>query len=141
MHDKIFRFGMGLLAAAAALALIQFLVSCSSVRYMTSYRDSVRIVNHVDTMLRHDSVYVHEFKAGDTVYITKDRTRYVYRYVGRTDTAYITKRDSFSYPVTRKVTEWKYQTRWYDGICHVVTALCASILAGWLLVRYVNRKS
>lgn len=140
MRDRIFHFGMGLLAASAILALLQFLSCCTTVRYVGVVRDSVRIVNNIDTVLVRDSVFTHEYTKGDTVYIVRDKTKIVYKYVGRTDTAYVTRRDSVAYPVERKTVEHKYQTAWYDRVCRLVSALCALVVAGWMVVRYVRKR-
>lgn len=84
--DNTLRFAAGLIAAALILALIHTLASCRSVRYVTAYRDSIRATATVDTLRLTDSVYLHEYAKGDTVYINKERTRYIYKYVGKTDT-------------------------------------------------------
>lgn len=127
---------------AIVLALLSLLlVGCAHTRYVTEthYRDSIRTVLSVDTLLLRDSVYVRERTSGDTVYVDKEMTRYVYRYVGRTDTAYVHTSDSVPYPVVRKVTEYKYQTRWYDKACLILTALTASIFVGWYVVRRLRK--
>ncbi len=42
-----------------------------------------------DTVMQHDSIYVHEFMQGDTVYVTKYRDRWRDKVVNRTDTVYV----------------------------------------------------
>ena len=42
-----------------------------------------------DTVMQHDSIYVHEFVQGDTVYVTHFRDRWRDRVVNRTDTVYV----------------------------------------------------
>ena len=42
-----------------------------------------------DTVMQHDSIYVHEFMQGDTVYVTKYRDRWRDKIVNRCDTMYI----------------------------------------------------
>ena len=61
-------------------ALVVFFVSCSSMRSMpvTSSNDSVNVVQKnasIDTILLHDSIYVHEMMRGDTVYLTRTEWR------------------------------------------------------------------
>ena len=39
--------------------------------------------------MQHDSIYVHEFTQGDTVYVTKYRDRWRDKVVNRCDTVYV----------------------------------------------------
>lgn len=61
-------------------ALVVFFVSCRSMRSMpvTKSNDSVNVVQKnasIDTILLHDSIYVHEMMRGDTVYLTRTKWR------------------------------------------------------------------
>ena len=61
------------------LLLLLALVSCKSVdpRLNTVHRDSVAYTIHqsIDTILLHDSIYIHERQKGDTVYLTRTEWR------------------------------------------------------------------
>lgn len=133
----------GVAIGLLACLLISLLTGCKT-KYVAvpeyHTRDSVRVVSTVDTLLRHDSVYVREFMKGDTVYVQKDRTRYVYKYVGHTDTAYVTMRDSVPCPVERKVTEYKWRTHWYDEVCRRFTVAVVIAIAIALLAWYVRKR-
>ena len=88
--------------------LASAICSCSRVQYVpveTVKRDSMYINKLVrDSVFVKDSVMVVK---GDTV--TEYRYRYVYKYVGKTDTAYIEKVDTVNvpYPVEKQLSKWE----------------------------------
>lgn len=78
------------------LALL--LCSCGTERqvvYQTQYRD--RIVEHRDSIFIHEDTHTSERQKGDTVYITAETVRYVYKDRLRCDT--LVQRDSIPYKV------------------------------------------
>lgn len=101
-------------SAATILSLLGMLVimgavcSCSRVQYIpveTVKRDSLYINKLVrDSVFVKDSVMVVK---GDTV--TEYRYRYVYKYVGKTDTLYVEKVDTVNvpYPVEKQLSKWE----------------------------------
>jgi len=98
------------------------------------YRDSVRTQYVRDSVTLCDSVFVSQYVKGDTVYRDKVRTTCLYKDRLRVDTVAVVKRDSVPCVVEKKVTEYKYRTRWYDKACRVITLV--ALLAGglWLFV-------
>lgn len=67
------------LSCLAMLALL-LLSGCKSQQPTVITRDSVRVEHHIDSVYiyERDSIYIDRWRAGDTVYITKEqwRTRY-----------------------------------------------------------------
>lgn len=92
------------------------LCGCRSVRYVpSSSSQDTTYVNklRVDSVYRRDSIYIREH--GDTVMISKDH--YIYRYSDRTDTLYISKRDTINMPVPveRNLSIWEQVKIKYGG--------------------------
>lgn len=91
--------------------------------------------HHRDSVWLHDSIYMKEWLAGDTVYQLRDRwhTRYVERV--RIDTTYVSKTDSIPipYPVEKIVKVEKLLTWWQrlrmmiGGIVLIGLAVIATI--------------
>lgn len=52
-------------------------------------RDSIRVEYQRDSIYAHDSIFIDRYKAGDTVYLTKERWSIRYRDVLHTDTCYV----------------------------------------------------
>ena len=75
-----------------------FILTCAIIALITSCKTQSTIAGtaHIpqatiirDTVMQHDSIYVHEFMQGDTVYVTKYRDRWRDKVVNRTDTVYV----------------------------------------------------
>ena len=79
------------------------LSACGHYRYVyvdRVIRDSTEIVNNrIDTLICVDSVFVDRYRSGDTVFIDKEKIKYVYRYSGKTDSVYIAVHDTAEKPV------------------------------------------
>ena len=117
MGNKDFiKFETGLICMALALLLLAF-CSCTKTEYITveKVRTDTTYVAKVqkDSIWLHDSVFVKEWMAGDTVY--RDRIQWHTKYVGKLvhDTTYISKTDTVPqpYPITqyveKKLSTWQ----------------------------------
>lgn len=103
---------MGTLIGILVIVLLVILASCrTTVRYVpveTVRIDSVRL-----SAERIDSVFVHDSSAvvikGDSV--IEYQYRYIYKYKGSTDTAYINRTDTIRVPypveIEKKLTTWQ----------------------------------
>ena len=120
----------GTLMGLAALAILYLLGGCTTTRYVpvetVSYRDSVRLVERVD------SIHVHTWVEKVTVH-----TRYRDRW--RVDTILIHRRDSVPYPVPVTKEVIKYQLRWWQKPLVWLGGLTLIGLAVWWLVRARKR--
>ncbi len=67
-------------------AIIALITSCRS-QQCTVHNAQCTVIR--DTVMQHDSIYVHEFMQGDTVYVTKYRDRWRDKIVNRCDTVYV----------------------------------------------------
>ena len=132
-----------------AVLLILFITSlftgCTTTKYVTVpevHTDTVRITKvQKDSVLLRDSIYVNQYTSGDTVFMTTEKWHTQYRDRWRTDTAYISRRDSIPvpYPIEKQVPaqlSWFQQMRlWLGNIVLVALA----VLAGWCIVRWKFR--
>lgn len=90
--------------------------------------------NTRDSIFLHDSIFVHEWAAGETVYVQRDRlrTRYVEKSVH--DTTYIATHDTIAqpYPVIKEV---PMQLTWWQKALQRTGILSIALLLGWLLIK------
>ena len=125
----------------ATLAII--MASCKTIKYIpvetVSYRDSVRLVERVDSIHVHDSVYVHQWHERDTTWVEKVTVHTRYRDRWRVDTILIHRRDSVPYPVPVTKEVIKYQLRWWQKPLVWLGGLTLIGLAVWWLVRARKR--
>jgi len=72
-------------------------------------RDSIVLRLQRDSIFLHDSVYVNTFTKGDTLYIYKEKTTYLYKDRLRIDTVSVAKTDSVSVvvEVEKPLTRWQ----------------------------------
>lgn len=97
-------------------------------------RDSVEVRYKRDSVYLHDSVYVSEWHAGDTVYLTRYKERTLYRDKLRTDTVYVAKTDSIGVPCYIK--SEKHSLYWWQEML-IWTGIVTIV---YLVVYLVARK-
>lgn len=127
-----------------ACLLLLFFSSCKSVQYVPVveyHTDTTYITKQQrDSIWLHDSVYVHEYAKGDTIYmeLVKWHTRYVEKVL--TDTLYKHKTDSVPkpYPVPAKLTTWERTKMDFGGIA-IVIALISFIFVGFKTSSWIRR--
>ena len=96
---------IGLIWAILICLLISICTSCKSVRYVTvpeyHYKDSVRVVNHRDSIYSRDSIFV--YSKGDTIY--HEHFNMKYKEFLHNDTIVVNRVDSVRvpYPVEKTV--------------------------------------
>lgn len=126
------------------LALLAIMATgCTTTKYVPvetiRYRDSVRLVERMDSIFVHDSVYVRQWEEGDTKRKDSVVVRYVWRDRHRTDTILIHRRDSVPYPVEVSKEVIKYRLRWWQKPLVWLGGLTLIGLAVWWLVRARKR--
>ena len=103
MVDKILRV---IMTVAVILFVMSMFCKCTTVRYVpvTEYRD--RYVNKTDTLMKTDSMWVHDSISvlirGDTVFKDKYSIRYRDRFVYRNKSDTVIVRDSIPYKVVEQ---------------------------------------
>lgn len=115
------------------LTAVAMLAGCRTTKYVTVPEHHTDTVLHVkqqrDSVWLHDSVFVHEYTKGDTIF--RDRDRWHTHYVERltVDTFYQSRVDSvlLPYEVVREVP--RELTRWQRARIHMGELLLALIAA------------
>ena len=98
--DKITRV---VITIAVAMLILSIFCRCTTTKYVpvTEYKD--RVVVKKDSLLKTDSVYVHDsvsvYIRGDTVFKDKYHLKYKYRYIVRNKSDTFIVRDSIPYKV------------------------------------------
>ena len=126
------------------LALLAIMATgCTTTKYVPvetiRYRDSVRLVERMDSVFVHDSVYVRQWAAGDTQWVEKVTVHTRYRDRWRADTVIVHRRDSVPYPVEVTKDVVRYQLRWWQKPLVWLGGLTLIGLAVWWLVRARKR--
>ena len=103
----------------------------------TCYIEKVRR----DSIYKHDSIYIHEWQKGDTIYVERDRWHYGYRDVFVHDTAYIARHDTLQtikyVDKPAEISGWKWFQIWAGRLALIAIGL---LLGGWALYRFVLKK-
>ena len=130
MEDDYYeRIVKAILTAIAILIIASWLMGCKSVKYVTvpEYHSDTVLVNRTarDSIYMHDSIYVKEWQAGDTVYVHRDRWHTQWRERIVRDSIYISKTDSVPvpYPVPEYIEKpltWWQNTKMKAGMALLV---------------------
>ena len=138
MDDWIKDTLKGLLLGLLACAAMQLLWGCTATKYVpveTVRTDSVYVDRFArDSVYLHDSVFVSRWAQGDTVYVDKVVTKYMYKDRWRYDTVAVVRTDSVRvpYPVEKELSWWE-ETRMHSfPILVAIVAVLAFIIA-WLV--------
>ena len=128
-----------MVAFIVLLCLVLSMISCTTTKYVEVP------VTHIDTLIqtkvqrdsiwKHDSIYLHEWMKGDTVYIEKTRWLTDYKERLRIDTVYKSRIDTITKTITKMKTNadsltWWQQTR--IKIANVMIYLAILIFVVWL---------
>ena len=121
-----------------SVLLVYLCVGCKTVSYVPvtqQLHDSVYVDRWLrDSVYLHDSVFVNHYSKGDTVYVDKVVTKYMYKDRWRFDTVAVTRVDSVQvpYPVEKELSWWE-ETRMHSfPILVAIVAVLAFIIA-WLV--------
>ena len=113
------------LAGCKTRTVVVETVRTDTLRYQRNTRDSIFL---------HDSIFVHEWADGETLYVQRDRwrTKYVEKQVH--DTTYIATHDTIAqpYPVIKEV---QRQLTWWQKALQRTGILSIALLLGWLLIK------
>lgn len=133
-----------IVSLSVTLAMVAgIMASCGTTKYVpvetVKWRDSVRLVERVDSIHVHDSVYVHQWHERDTTWVEKVTVHTLHRDRWRADTVIVHRRDSVPYPVEVTKEVVKYRLRWWQKPLVWLGGLSLIGLAVWWLVRARKR--
>lgn len=126
-------FGWGILVCL----LLSLLTGCKTVKYIpveTVRTDTAYITKQQrDSVVIRDSIYVHEYQRGDTIYHDRIQYRDRWRDRWRTDTIYRSRTDSIAvpYPVEKPLTRWQRFCLDYGKMTTGATIALVLLLAIW----------
>ena len=135
---KSFLKSLTILLVLSIAMTILVLPSCKShntplISRMDTNSYQVHALQRIDTIYRHDSVFIHEWVKGDTVYLTRTewRDRWRIREVHDTirDTQYVTQ-------VVEKPPV-KYIPKFYKWCTGILWAIVLLVIGRWALKRWV----
>ena len=123
------------------VVIMTIIVSCTScstskpVVLERTYHDTVHINNlRLDSVFMHDSIYFESIIKGDTVYRTKEITRWRDRVSIKHDTIYTVRENKadISVPVERKLSLWK---QFAVPLISIVLMITSTVSLIWLIHR------
>ena len=131
-------FGWGILACL----LITLLAGCKTIKYVpveTVRTDTTYITKQQrDSIMLHDSIYIHEWQKGDTIYRDRDHWHTSWRDRWRVDTLYKSHTDTIAvpYPVEKPLTRWQQFCLDYGKVTTGATAALLLLLIAWAIKRF-----
>ena len=131
-------FGWGIIACL----LITLLAGCKSIKYVpveTVRTDTTYITKQQrDSIMLHDSIYIHEWQKGDTIYRDRDCWHTSWRDRWRVDTLYKSHTDTIAvpYPVEKPLTRWQQFCLDYGKVTTGATAALILLLIAWAIKRF-----
>lgn len=123
------------------VVIMTIIVSCTScstskpVVLERTYHDTVHINNlRLDSVYMHDSIYFESIVKGDTIYRTKEITRWRDRVSIKHDTIYTVRENKadISVPVERKLSLWK---QFSVPLISIVLMITSTVSLIWLIHR------
>ena len=124
-------FGWGILVCL----LISMLAGCKTIKYVPVESHTTDTLYQVkverDSVHTTDSIYIHEWAKGDTIYIEHERWRTQWRDRWRVDTVYRSRVDSIAvpYPVEKPLTKWQQFYLDYGKITTGATVMLVLLLS------------
>jgi hypothetical protein len=119
------------------LCIVLSMISCTTTKYVevpVTHTDTlIKTKVQRDSIWKHDSIYLHEWMKGDTVYIEKTRWLTDYKERLRIDTVYKSRTDTITKTITVAKTDsltWWQQTR--IKFANVMIYLAILIFVVWL---------
>lgn len=132
---RVLRLMVAFVVGVAVCAVLTCLVGCRSVRYVSVPEYHTEYKARVDSVLRHDSVWVHDSVAvrlmGDTVWRDRWHTETAYKYVYKTKTDTMVKRDSVRVPlpVERRLGWWEQaKVDYFVPVCCVCVIIITFLI-------------
>lgn len=115
LYAVIVAASMYMMYVAVSIILVIMLAGCKSVEYIEKVRTDTTYITKQqrDSIWLHDSLYIHEYQRGDTIYL--ERTKWVTKYSERlrVDTFYKAKTDTL---IVEKVVEKNTIQSWWQRL-------------------------
>lgn len=129
------RITMCLVLLTSALLVTGNLISCRTLNQVSS-SDTAHLVQHHDSVILHDSIYIREYARGDTVYVDRIRDRWKERLVVMTDT--LIRCDTVVQHIETPATIPRYYKRVSAGFWVMLAGIIGLLL--WRIIKWIYLK-
>lgn len=144
MNGRFIGFLWGLLAC---ILITLLLGSCKTVREVertNTVHDTVYVYhNSRDSVYHKDSIYLHEYVKGDTVYVLKEKWNTLYRDRLQHDTVYVARRDTvqnITIEQKKPMSNWQYAQMYFGRLCLLLlVAFAITVIVLWVRGKVVKR--
>lgn len=144
MKGRFIGFLWGLLAY---ILITLLLGSCKTVREVertNTVHDTVYVYhNSRDSVYHKDSIYLHEYVKGDTVYVLKEKWNTLYRDRLQHDTMYVARRDTvqnITIEQKKPMSNWQYAQMYFGRLCLLLlVAFAITVIVLWVRGKVVKR--
>lgn len=139
---------IGILWGLLACILITLLLgSCKTVREVertNTVHDTVYVYhNSRDSVYHKDSIFLHEYVKGDTVYVLKEKWNTLYRDRLQHDTMYVARRDTvqnITIEQKKSMSNWQYAQMYFGRLCLLLlVAFAITVIVLWVRGKVVKR--
>lgn len=121
------------------LLLFIFISGCRSIQYVPvetvkiEYKDRLKI----DSVIKYDSIFYDRYTKGDTVFLTKEKYKYLDKIKIVRDSIFRTDSISVPYPVEKKLSKWEKVKMDVGGWAIGVASCLLIILAIYIIRRFI----
>ena len=126
-----------LIALFCIVAYLMF--GCKSVQYVPvetvkiEYKDRLK----VDSIIKYDSILYNRYMKGDTVFLTKEKYKYLDKIKIVRDSVFKTDSISVPYPVEKQLSKWEKVKMDVGGLGIGVASCLLIILAIYIIRRFI----
>lgn len=120
------------------LLLFIFISGCRSIQYVPvetvkiEYKDRLKI----DSVIKYDSIFYDRYTKGDTVFLTKEKYKYLDKIKIVRDSVFRTDSISVPYPVEKQLSKWEKVKMDVGGWAIGVASCLLIILAIYIIRRF-----
>lgn len=116
-----------------------FMFGCRPIQYVPvetvkiEYKDKLKI----DSVIKYDSILYDRYVKGDTVFLTKEKYKYLDKIKIVRDSVFRTDSISVPYPVEKQLSNWEKVKMDFGGISIGVASCLLIILAIYIIRRFI----
>lgn len=144
MKNKIIGLLWGLLACLLITLLFGSCKTVMEVERTNTVHDTVYVYhNSRDSVFRKDSIFLHEYVKGDTVYVLKEKWNTLYKDRLQHDTMYVARRDTvqnITIEQKKPMNNWQYAQMYFGRLCMLfLVAFAITVIVLWVRGKVVKR--
>lgn len=144
MKGRFIGFLWGLLACILITLLLGSCKTVKEVERTNTVHDTVYVYhNSRDSVYHKDSIFLHEYVKGDTVYVLKEKWNTLYRDRLQHDTMYVARRDTvqnITIEQKKPMSNWQYAQMYFGRLCLLLlVAFAITVIVLWVRGKVVKR--